>query len=205
MFAGAQHARDTHARSDTNSRYRSPSSIFGCDLWLLFSRGHSHLGDDGHIDLINSFISCQSHSQSHSHDWGMCTFTRAITAKTHRFTAGITQLSASSIPHLLHVCFSVSLLFLFSSPQATSPSPLLSTRFNPFLFCPRSRSFYRRSLPVTWFFTDSLLPIHTHTHTSWPLFDSLLSSTWLHTKVISWFINNSQHSFDRNLAAGDGV
>lgn len=132
------------ARSDKLSRYRSLSSIFGCDLWLLFSRGHSHLGDDGHIDLINSFIYCQSlpFILTHTHQ-----------AKTHRFTAGITQLSASSIPHLLlHVCFSVSLLFFFfsSPPQATSPSPLLSARFNPFHFGPRSRSFYQHRLSFTW-------------------------------------------------------
>lgn len=150
----------TDTQSDTRSWYGSVSSIFGCDLWLLFSRGHSHLGDDGHIDLINSFIYCHSppfiltltHTLGHVH---VHTHTHTA-AKTHRFTAGITQLSASSIPHLLHVCFSVSLLFLFSSPQATSPSPQLSTRFNPFLFCPRSRSFYQHPLPVTCFSTNVL-------------------------------------------------
>lgn len=46
---------------------------------------------------------------------------------SQRFTAGITQLSASSISHLLHVCFSVFILFLFllSSPPPRPPQPLL--------------------------------------------------------------------------------
>lgn len=132
----------------------------------------------------------------------MCAFTRTHThahryaAKTHRFTAGITQLSASSIPHLLHVCFSVSLLFLFSSPQATSPSPRLSTRFNPFLFCPRSRSFYQHPLPVTCFSPPMFSPTHRG------LFVSPFSSTSLHAKVVSLFASVSQQASDSNMWGG---
>lgn len=195
------HTRD--AQGDTRSWYGSVSSIFGCDLWLLFSRGHSHLGDDGHIDLINSFIYRHSppfiltltHTLGHVR---VRTHTHAhrYAAKTHRFTAGITQLSASSIPHLLHVCFSVSLLFLFSSPQATSPSPRLSTRFNPFLFCPRSRSFYQHPLPVTCFSPPMFSPTHRG------LFVSPFSSTSLHAKVVSLFASVSQQASDSNMWGG---
>ena len=169
IYLRALHIRAC-TRTKQRTQYRSMSSIFGCDLWLLFSRGHSHLGDDGHIDLINSFIYCQSLPF-------ILTHTNTHTAKTHRFTAGTTQLSASSIPHLLHVCFSLSLLFLFSSPQATSPSPLLSARFNSFLFSLRSRHFHQHLLPATCFSINTAPPRRG--------LISLISSTQFSNKVIS--------------------
>lgn len=182
-------ARYVHTRP-----YRSVSSIFAYDLWLLFCRGHSHLRDDGHIDLINSFIYCQSppfmHTLSHLHI-RTPTNTLTHTAKTHRLTAGITQLSASSIPHLLHVCFSVSLLFLFSSPQATSPSPLLWTLFNPFLLCPHSHS----PLPAS---SASHLFLQQCSY----LFVSQFSSSQLRAtavRFVSHFAKTSQEACDSNM------